>query len=167
MKAENKKDALRVYLAGTICSEDDYFQEWRIKASIYLRKRGIIPLSPMAKKEAQSSTDGGITSNIPNKAIFERDVAMVKSSHVILANLKVRGYSGIPVKKPIVGTYCEMMLAKELDKPVVAVIEEDHYLHNNHPFITEMTSIKFTTLEEALENIYTYWNWQHQARNGD
>ncbi len=167
MKPENKKDALRVYLAGTITTEDDYFQEWRVKASLYLRERGIIPLSPMAKTEIDKSKDGGITSNIPNRAIFRRDVAMVRSAHVILANLKVKGYSEVPVKKPIVGTYCEMMLANELGKPVVSVIEDDHYLHNNHPFVVEMTTIKFNNLEDALENIYTYWNWHHQAKSGE
>jgi nucleoside 2-deoxyribosyltransferase len=164
---ELKKDSLRVYLAGTITTEDPYFTEWRAKASEYLRANGIIPLSPMAKKELNTSNDGGITSSIPNSAVFMRDHAMVKSAHILLVNLKVKGYSGIPIKKPLIGSFFEMAWAWQYQKPIIAVVEEDNYLYQNHPFITETITHKFSTLEEALENIVTYWNWHYQARFGE
>lgn len=163
----NKKDALRVYLAGTITTEDHYFQEWRVKAADWLRKNNIVPLSPMAKKEINASKDGGITSNIPNSAIFMRDHAMVKSAHVLLCNLKLVGYNGEQVKKPLIGTFFEMAWAWQYQKPVVAVVEEENYLFNNHPFLTETITQKFPTLEEALECIAHYWNWHYQAQTGN
>lgn len=162
-----KKDALRVYLAGTITTEDAYFNEWRVQASEYLRANNIIPLSPMAKKEINSSKDGGITSNIQNSAIFMRDHAMVKSAHVILVNLKLKGHSGVPVKKPLIGSFFEMAWAWQYQKPIIGVVEEDNYLFNNHPFITQTLTQKFTTLEEALESVATYWSWHHQAAHGE
>lgn len=152
----------RVYLAGTITTEDDYFQRWRVEASHYLKEKGVTPLSPMAQKEVNSSVDGGITSNIPNEDIFMRDYCMVRSANLILANLKLVGDSGVAVKKPLIGTYFEMAWAWQMNKPIVAVVENGNYLFNHHPFLAATITHKFETLEEALNNICTYWFWMRQ-----
>jgi nucleoside 2-deoxyribosyltransferase len=150
---------VKVYLAGTINTNDDYFQRWRYEAARYLKNYGIMPLSPLVSKELNSSTDGGITSNVPNSAIMIRDRAMVNSSHLVLANLKMVGDNG-PCDKPFIGTFYELAWAWDAHKPVIAVVEPDNYLFNEHPFLKD-TSItqKFATLEEALQNIVEYWNW--------
>jgi nucleoside 2-deoxyribosyltransferase len=150
---------VKVYLAGTINTKDDYFQRWRKEASAFLSNHGVMPLSPLAQKEVVQSTDGGVTSNIPNEDIFQRDFTMVRSSHLILANLKLVGDLGTPIEKPLIGTWFEMAWAWHDKKPIIAVIEPDNYLFQRHPFITATVTHKFETLEEALHNIVSYWNW--------
>jgi len=149
---------LKTYLAGTIYTKDDYFQRWRHIAARYLRNHGIIPLSPLVGKELMSSTDGGITSDVPNRSILIRDYTMVKSAHLVLANLKIIGDEG-KCEKPFVGTFFEMGWCWEMKKPIIAVVEPDNYLFNEHPFLNAAITQKFETLEEALENIVEYWNW--------
>lgn len=149
---------MKVYLAGTIATSDDYFQRWRKEAAAFLSNHGIMPLSPLAQKEVVTSKDGGITSNIPNEDILMRDYTMVRSSHLVLANLKVMGDNG-RIEKPLVGTFFEMAWAWDWKKPVIAVVEPDNYLFNAHPFLTGTITHKFETLEEALHNIVSYWNW--------
>ena len=150
---------MKVYLAGTINTQDDYFQRWRLVASAYLKNHGIMPLSPLAQKEVATSKDGGITSNIPSEDILFRDYTMVRSSHLILANLKLVGDSGVKIEKPLVGTFFEMAWAWHDKKPIIAVSEEDNYLFTKHPFLTGTITHRFNTLEEALHNISSYWNW--------
>jgi nucleoside 2-deoxyribosyltransferase len=149
-----------VYLAGTINLADAYFQRWRLEATETLLRHSITPLSPLAQKEtAIFSKDGGVTSNIPSPDIFMRDYKMVQSSNLILANLKIVGDSGKPIEKPLIGTYFEMAWAWHDKKPIIAVVEPDNYLFNNHPFLAATITHKFPTLEEALHNIVSYWNW--------
>ena len=150
---------MKVYLAGTINTNDDYFQRWRKEAAAYLKNYGILPLSPLAQKEACTSTDGGITSNIPNEDILFRDYTMVRSAHILLANLKLIGDSGDPVTKPFIGTFFEIAWAWEAKKPIIAVVEPDNYLFARHPFLHGTVTHRFDTLEAALSNIVSYWNW--------
>jgi len=152
---------MKVYLAGTIATTDDYFQRWRLDACKFLKNHGVMPLSPLSQKEAGTSQDGGITSAIPNDAILMRDYAMVKSSHLVLANLKIIGDKG-KVEKPIIGTFFEMAWAWEANKPIIAVVEPDNYLFNMHPFLAKTITQKFPTLEDALDNIVSYWNWHYE-----
>lgn len=150
---------MKVYLAGTICTDDDYFQRWRRTASAMLANHGIVPLSPLAQKEVATSQDGGITSCIPSNDILMRDWTMVRSAHLILANLKLVGDSGEPVKKPLIGTFFEMAWAWDQKKPIIAVVEPGNYLFEKHPFLAGVITHAFPTLDEALDNIVTYWNW--------
>lgn len=152
---------MKVYLAGTINTEDDYFQRWRREAAAKLKNVGIMPLSPLAQKEVATSTDGGITSNIPSEDILMRDYTMVRSAHLILANLKLVGDSGIPIKKPLIGTFFEMAWAWEDKKPIIAVAEPENYLFQKHPFLAGTITHCFPTLDEAINNIISYWNWQY------
>lgn len=157
---------MKLYLAGTINLEDDYFQRWRREASAFLKNHGVMALSPLAQKEVVTSVDGGVTSNIPNEDIFMRDYTMVKSSHIILANLKLIGDNGEPIKKPLIGTFFEMAWAWHDHKPIIAVAEEGNYLFAKHPFLTATITRRFGTLQEALDNIVSYWNW-HYERDGE
>jgi nucleoside 2-deoxyribosyltransferase len=150
---------VKVYLAGTINTNDDYFQRWRKEASAFLSNHGIMPLSPLAQKEVALSTDGGITSNIPSEDILMRDYTMVRSAHLILANLKLVGDGGSAITKPLIGTFFEMAWAWEARKPILAVVEPDNYLFMKHPFLYGTITHRFDTLEEALHNIVSYWNW--------
>lgn len=152
---------MKVYLAGTINTEDDYFQRWRKEASAFLRNHGVMPLSPLAQKEVSTSQDGGITSSIPSDDILFRDYTMVRSAHLILANLKLVGDAGTPVAKPMIGTFFEMAWAWEAKKPIIAVSEKDNYLFQKHPFLTGTITHRFDTLQEALDNIVAYWNWHY------
>ena len=153
---------MKVYLAGTINTSDDYFQRWRLDAARELRNHGIMPLTPLAGKMAMEngtfSTDGGITSTTPSRAVMARDYAMVRSAHIILANLKLIGDHGL-CDKPFIGTFYELGWAWEMKKPVVAVVEPENYLFNNHPFLVESITEKFGSMDEALRNIIEYWNW--------
>lgn len=153
---------MKVYLAGTIYTDDDYFQRWRKEASAFLANHGVVPLSPLAQKEVNTSTDGGITSCIPSDDILMRDWTMVRSAHLILANLKLVGDSGEPVKKPLIVTFFEMAWAWEQKKPVIAVVEPGNYLFEKHPFLAGTITHSFPTLEQALDNIVSYWNWGYQ-----
>lgn len=152
---------MKVYLAGTINTEDDYFQRWRREAAAKLKNAGIMALSPLAQKEVAQSKDGGITSNIPNEDILMRDYTMVRSAHLILANLKIVGDSGKAVTKPLIGTFFEMAWAWEANKPIIAVSEPDNYLFTKHPFLAGTITHRFDDLDAAINNIISYWNWQY------
>lgn len=155
---------MKVYLAGTINTLDDYFQRWREDVAQVLRNHGIVPLCPLAGKpmfeNGTFSKDGGITSTVPSRSILMRDYMMVRSANLILANLKVYGDKG-KCEKPFVGTFYELAWAWEFKKPVIAIIESDNYLFNNHPFIAESITHKFETEEAAVRNIVEYWNWEN------
>lgn len=148
--------SFRVYLAGKIFPEDDYFAEWRVKAESALITRGVIPMNPLLHKEVQQRD----TKTFPAKDILMRDYGMVKSSDLVLANLRLKGYGTKPITEPIIGTFFEIAWAWDNQKPILAIADRDDSPFREHPFLIETVTHWFDNEDDALNNIFEYWDWR-------
>jgi len=162
VRGARRESSYRIYLAGKIFPSDPYFSRWRKEAEEFLFSRGMVPMNPLLSKEVLFKD-----SNLyPANDILMRDYRMVVSSNLILANLKLVGDNG-KINEPIIGTFGEIAWAWDEKKPIIAVVDKENTTFQEHPFLKGMITHWFYTVEAALENIATYWNWQYHARFGE
>jgi hypothetical protein len=136
-----------VYLAGQISGK--YIQEcagWRIKIrEHYMRKDWpIIFVDPLNGKEFAEITEGGLKSDVPAEAIFDRDKMSVQNADIVVVNLEAYDNSREPF-----GSHCELAWAGLLGKPIILITKEQKYIQ--HPFVTRMVSWIVPDVETLLE----------------
>lgn len=149
----------RVYLGGKITTEDEYFTKWREEAEAELVRWGVLPMNPLFKQELALSKDRGITPAYPAEDVLMRDYRMVKSSDLVLVNLKTIGYSGKPISDPIIGTLYEAGWAWEDKKPLIAIAEPDS-IYARHPFVKATSTRIFSDHMEAVKSVIDFWAWK-------
>jgi len=155
-----------VYLAGNI-SSDLRTYEWREKftemcAESELPVVILNPCNTLFNQEMKKYLKRGgknffkqATSKFPIGVLPGKDYQMVKISTLIVANFQL-----IDPKKPSIGTVVEVNWARELNIPVIQIIDEstDHgKLYANHPFIDWAVSAKVTNLEEAFDIVKNFF----------
>jgi len=158
-KSKTKTSSFRVYLGGKITTEDDYFRRWREIAEKRLVQAGIVPLNPLMAQEVLNPKDRGLTSSYPSESIMMRDYQMVRSSDLLIANLKLKGDNDKTISDPIVGTFMEIAWSWHGRKPIIAIVEEDNYVFNNHPMLKTMVTRCFSTVDEAVDEVINFWSW--------
>jgi nucleoside 2-deoxyribosyltransferase len=145
----------RVYLAGPI-SHLTYEEAtgWRNDFVEELKKRGMNEVDvhdPMRKKEHLANVYGKTV--IPNKAldldplttekgIISRDFNDVRKCDYLIVNL-------LNAKTVSIGTVCEITLASELNKIVIAVMEPTGNPHD-HIFIRQLINFRVPSISDAI-----------------
>ena len=141
----------KCYLAGSIrgLSYEECTQ-WRLDAAEYLSKHGIECISPMRNKgllvKEKKMTDkydmeGGYTP----AELYRRDKFDIIHSDILLVNL-------LNTRNTPIGTTFELAWGTLLDKYCVVVVDKES-IFSTHPFVIGSASIKFSTMEKALEYI--------------
>lgn len=111
---------------------------------------GITVLSPM-RHEAHLAEMTDIETNYPDhffskpKVIVEKDRLDIKRSDVVLVNV-------LGAKRISIGTVSEIAMAYEQGKQIVLVMEDAGNPHE-HPFVTELVSLRLNNLTDAVEAI--------------
>lgn len=149
---------MKVYVAGPISgltyAEATKYFDWITKQ---LEKKGLDVFTPMVKNEYDKTfakdeiiTPLGSETNplATNKAIFTRDVWMVRQSDIILVNFTT-GKDRVSI-----GSCMELMAAFILGKHTIVVMKEDDI--HQHAFIKEASNLVVPTIEQAIDYVYNY-----------
>lgn len=143
-----------VYLSGPITGLD--YQNarfgWRqeVAEALYFASSDIKVLSPM-RHEAHLAEIGTIDTHYPEhffskaKVIVEKDRLDIKRSDIILVNV-------LGAKRVSIGTVSEIAMAYEQGKQIVLVMEDEGNPHE-HPFVTELVSLRLNNLDDAVAAI--------------
>jgi nucleoside 2-deoxyribosyltransferase len=101
----------------------------------------------------------GLSSNIPSKVILDKDYNAIKKCDLFVANMENFG-----VSRPLLGTTMEIAFAYGFHKPIIMVTKEEVY--RKHPFVSNMVSWYFDSVEEMLERkaINQFYKSQHSAQ---
>lgn len=141
-----------VYLAGPITGlEFEEVNDWREKVT-YTLPGHIHGISPLRNKNYLKGTGplrdaynqdqvGSMLST--GRGIFERDFYDVNRCDAVLANF-------LGSKKVSIGTVMELAWAKQLQKPVVLVIEDEGNIHE-HSMLMECASFRVNNLQQGVE----------------
>lgn len=111
---------------------------------------GIKVLSPM-RHEAHLAEMESIDKHYPEhffskaKVIVEKDRLDIKRSDIMLVNL-------LGATKVSIGTVSEIAMAYEQGKQTVLVMEDHGNVHD-HPFVTELVSLRLNNLDDAVAAI--------------
>jgi len=142
---------MKVYLAGIIDGKNiEKCREWRhkvIKHYTNWKNTGknygdLCFLNPL-NGEDNVSPDG-LTSNVPTKAILDKDYIAIKTCDLFIAYMENFG-----VERPMLGTIMEIAFAYEFRKPIILI--SDNELYKKHPFICNMVSWYFDTVDDMLK----------------
>lgn len=88
------------------------------------------------------------------RTMVERDKTDIRRCDALLANLSLSCL-------PALGTACEMTLAKELRKPVIAIISDKSPQNPNmHPFILAASDYIVDNTEQACNIILALFNYE-------
>ena len=123
-----------VYLAGPIYEMDDTCIRWRKAASLLLRKKGIMSLSPTDADYRGKEIIAGMP-----KQIVERDKKDIVTCDTMIAKCDT----------PSWGTAMEILFAWSLQKQIIIVT------NSKSPWITYHATQIVSTVEEAI-NLLEY-----------
>jgi nucleoside 2-deoxyribosyltransferase len=154
---------LIVYLAGLIQGSVidkcigwrrqvvEHYSNWKGTGKPY---RDLEFLDP-CNGESNVSKDG-LSSNLPKRVILDKDYNAIKKCDLFVGNMDNFG-----VDRPLLGTTMEIAFAYSFHKPIILITKEKVY--REHPFVSQMVSWYFETVEEMLENkainqFYKSWN---------
>ena len=128
-----------IYLAGPMeNASKDEMNSWRNYVSFYLNSTGWNVLNPVFR----SMKDG-----YNHRRIYELDMRDVRSSDVILADLR-RG------DRENIGTSMEVQLAYSLDIPVVGYAVKDQ---KKHPFLEVCVTEWVTDLDKGIRILNEFY----------
>ncbi len=139
----------KVYLAGPITGLSYAGStDWRDQASVFLRRHGVIPLSPMRNKEYLSH-ETSIGDGYPTTAMSNQRAIMTRDRHdVFSSDLTLMYLAGS--KRVSIGTVMEAAWCDAHRKPIVVVMEEEGNPHD-HVMMREAFGFRVTTLDAALQ----------------
>ncbi len=129
-----------VYLAGYISSGKndkgeeliDLCQEWR---DWFIEKCPEARfINPMDGEAVENLRKRGLLSDLPARAILEKDRASVRRADIIVANMDMFGGT-----RPTLGTPIELGWADADHKPILVLAHESDY--TQHPFLIGMAAI--------------------------
>lgn len=118
--------------------------------SLYRRRGGIKVLSPM-RHEAHLAEMQTIDTHYPEhffskaKVIVEKDRLDIKRSDIMLVNV-------LGAQRVSIGTVSEIAMAYEQGKQTILVMEDAGNPHE-HPFVTELVSLRLNNLDDAIAAI--------------
>ena len=154
---------MKVYLAGLIQgSVIDKCIAWRKQiVTHYSNWKGLgkpyIDLDFLDPCNGETGlSDDGLASDVPKKVILDKDYNAIKKSDLFIANMNNFG-----VERPLIGTIMEIAFAYSFRIPIIMIAREQVYYE--HPFVSNMVSWYFNTVEEMLETkainqFYKAWN---------
>jgi len=126
---------IAVYLAGAMTGlTREEMTEWRDDATYMLRVNDFRVWNPVS-----TLLDGSSTA----KEIVDSNKFMLMHSDIILAEMINR-------KDPSIGTICEIVLAGELGKPVIAFGDSPSLVY---PWVDVNVTARLRTLEDAMKYI--------------
>lgn len=140
----------KIYLAGYINNKK--FTEcsgWRRKIAQHYNNykgKGKYPihwLDPMNGETAVTIKNDGLESDIPPKAILDKDYLAVSHADLIIANMSTFGEN-----RPPIGTICELAWGWQLKKPIILIT--DNIWYKKHPFISNFVSWIVSDVDELL-----------------
>lgn len=141
-----------VYLSGPITGLG--YQEarygWRRDVQAALWGESITVLSPM-RHEAHLAEMSTIDTHYPDhffskaKVIVEKDRLDIKRSDIMLVNV-------LGAQRVSIGTVSEIAMAYEQGKQTILVMEDSGNPHE-HPFVTELVSLRLNNLDDAVAAI--------------
>ena len=137
------------YLVGLISPEHPGSLAWRGEAAELLRAADWIPLVPRDMKHARGD---GIKTAVSAKSVVARDMKDLQECDVVLWNANLFGAT-----RQSVGSFMELGMALLLRKPVVAIADKDDHVSRKHPFLVELVSAYYTTVEGACEFLTSYY----------
>lgn len=128
-----------IYLAGSICSdEEDFCRSWRKKATERLARKGFNIYNPISDKSLDKSYDPDY--------IFYTDMKMIEKSDILLVEMTREDYSYI-------GTSMEIFFAHQKKMPV--------YIWGNankkNYFLRATVKKRFDELDHAIAYLETAW----------
>ncbi len=146
-----------VYLAGYIANGKnekgeeilDLCQEWRNWFKAACPECRFI--DPMDGEAMASLKQHGLISDLPARAILDKDYQSVSACNAVICNTNTFGGS-----RPLTGTMIELGWAHVLHKPILILSDESMY--TKHPFINGMSSIvdhRKTEILRVLRQILT------------
>ena len=140
-----------VYLAGIIDGKNiEKCHDWRNQIiNTYSNWKNtqqnygdIAFLNPL-NGETEISKDG-LASNVPPKAILDKDYNAIKNSNLFIVNMETYG-----VQRPPIGTLMEIAFAYEFRIPIIMITTDNVY--HQHPFVSNMVSWYFESVEEMIK----------------
>ena len=140
---------LSIYLAGYIHGERiKECSEWRdrIKAHYtYRDTKNIRILDPLHGKNTSTITPDGLKSDMPARAVLQRDMLSVQEADLIIANMDRFGEERVSV-----GTIMEIAWGFVFAKPIIIITDEQQY--TEHPFLFSMKSALYDSVDDMLNS---------------
>jgi len=142
---------MKVYLAGLIQGSVidqcigwrkkvvEHYSNWKNTGKTY----GDLEFLDPCNGESDVSKDG-LSSNLPKRVILDKDYNAIKKCDLFVGNMDSFG-----VDRPLLGTTMEIAFAHCFRVPIILITNDRVY--KEHPFVSEMVSWYFETVDEMLE----------------